>query len=62
VAVFVTDDVPTPDEDVSDDDASEPDRKEVLQELWSDGCMSDLFTALKPEGCASVFATFLDSS
>jgi hypothetical protein len=46
VAAFVVADKPSP-EDLSDDDTSDPDRMEVLQELWSSGCMSDLFTALK---------------
>ncbi len=61
MADFVTCGVPSPDEDVSDDDASEPYRKEVLQELWSSGCMSDLFTALKGvQLCLRLFSTHPD--
>ena len=48
VAAFVVADKPSGSpEDLSDDDTSDPDHMEVLQELWSSGCMSDLFTALK---------------
>ena len=46
MAAFVVADKPSP-EDLSDDDTSDPDHMEVLQELWSSGCMSDLFTVLK---------------
>jgi hypothetical protein len=64
VAAFVTSSAPSFEKDASDasdDDASDPDRREVLQELWSSNCRCDLFTALKGvDVCLRLFAEHLD--
>lgn len=61
VAAFVASNVPSFEKDASDDDASDPDRREVLQELWNDGCMADLYLALKGvEVCLRLFAEHPD--